>query len=174
MMKRSGRLKPAVLLAASFLSTSALAQVPSNLVVENVPAFPPALVEKVRPYLDARSATFVDWNPMRPEMLVRTRFGETNQLHLVKMPGGARRQLTFLSEQIASGSFRPRDPNTVLFARDTGGDEFFQFYRMNIPTGEITLLTDGKSRNTGARWSRDGKSIAYSSNRRNGRDMDIW
>src|SRR5688572_16141303 len=124
MMKRSGRLKPAVLLAALSLSTAALAQVPANLVVENVPAFPPALVEKVRPYLDSRSATFVDWNPMRAEMLVRTRFGETNQLHVVKMPGGARRQLTFLGEQVATGSFRPRDADTVLFARDTGGNEF--------------------------------------------------
>ena len=173
-MKRSGRLQPAVLLAALSLSTTSLAQVPSNLFVENVPAFPPALVEKVRPYLDSRSATFVDWNPMRAEMLVRTRFAETNQLHVVKMPGGARRQLTFLSEQVGNGSYKPRDPDTVLFSRDTGGNEQFQFYRLHVPTGEITLLTDGKSRNTSAVWSRDGKWIAFSSNRRNGRDLDIW
>src|SRR5688572_7630507 len=113
------------LVAASFLATAtASAQAPPNLVIENVPAFPPALEEKVRPYLDARSATFLDWNPSRPEMLVRTRFAETNQLHVVKMPGGARRQITFLGEQVATGSFRPRDADTVLFARDTGGNEF--------------------------------------------------
>jgi len=30
------------------------------------------------------------------------------------------------------------------------------------------LLTDGKSRNTGARWSHSGRTLAYSSTRRNG------
>ena len=174
MMKRSGRLQPAVLLATLSLSATTLAQVPSNLVVENIPQFPPALVESVRPYLDSRAATFADWNPMRAEMLVRTRFGETNQLHVVKMPGGARRQLTFLSEQVADGSFKPRDPDTIVFVRDAGGNEQFQFYRLNVPTGEISLLTDGQSRNTSGQWSRDGKWFAYSSNKRNGRDMDIW
>src|SRR5688572_23272374 len=146
------------LVAASFLATAtASAQAPPNLVIENVPAFPPALEEKVRPYLDARSATFLDWNPSRPEMLVRTRFAETNQLHVVKMPGGARRQITFFSEQIAGGGFRPGDPNTIVFSRDIGGNEFFQSYRLDVPTGEVTLLTDGKSRNTGRTWTRDGK-----------------
>ncbi len=38
----------------------------------------------------------------------------------------------------------------------------------------MTLLTDGKSRNTGAVWSKDGKHIAYSSTLRNGRDTDIY
>jgi len=39
---------------------------------------------------------FADWNPLRREMLISTRFGDTPQLHLVKSPGGARQQLTFL------------------------------------------------------------------------------
>lgn len=152
----------------------ATAQVPSNLVVDGVPEFPRELVERVKPYLDFRAASFASWNPARPEMLVRTRFAETAQLHLVKMPGGARRQITFFDETVSGGAFRPGDPNTIVFQRDIGGNEQYQIYRLDVPTGAVTLLTDGKSRNLGSTWSRDGKLFAFSSTRRNGRDTDVW
>src|SRR6185503_8147212 len=151
---------------ALFTASTTFAAVPANLVVENVPDFPPQLVEKVKPYLEARSASISDWNPVRPEMIIRTRFGETTQLHVVRMPGGARKQITFFSETVASAGFRPHDANTILLSRDTGGNEFFQFYRLDVPTGDTTLLTDGKSRNTGGAFSRDGKWFAYSSTKR--------
>jgi dipeptidyl aminopeptidase/acylaminoacyl peptidase len=162
------------LAAALLLTTAAVAEVPSNLVVENVPEFSPQLVEKVQPYLDSRTASFADWNPVRTEMLVRTRFGDTTQLHYVKMPGGARRQLTFYPDTVGGAGFRPRDPNTIVFSKDIGGNEFFQFYRYDVPSGAITLLTDGKSRNVGNTWSRDGSLLAYSSTKRTGKDTDIW
>ena len=38
----------------------------------------------------------------------------------------------------------------------------------------MTLLTDGKSRNTGALWANGGKWIAYGSTRRTGNDVDIY
>ncbi len=52
--------------------------------------------------------------------------------------------------------------------------EFFQAYRYDLPTGAITLLTDGRSRNTGGAWSTAGDRIAYASTRRNGRDTDLY
>jgi len=158
----------------ALIAVSASAQTPSNLVVENIPPFPDALVEKVRPYLEVRTAAFEAWNPVRPEMLIITRFANTPQLHLVKMPGGARKQLTFFPDRVGGAQFRPGDPNTIIFSKDVGGGEFFQLYRFDLPTGDITLLTDGKSRNTSARFSRDGKWMAYSSTRRTGKDTDIY
>jgi len=158
------------LVASSFV----FAAVPPNLVVENVPEFPPPLVEKIQPYLSVRFAFIHGWNPVRPEMLIETRFGETAQLHIVKMPGGARRQITFFADAINEGSFRPRDPNTVVLSHDVGGDEFYQIYRYDLTSSDMTLLTDGKSRNTGMIWSRDGKWLAFSTTRRNGNDTDIW
>ncbi|HUP44912.1 MAG TPA: prolyl oligopeptidase family serine peptidase [Thermoanaerobaculia bacterium] len=169
-MKTTAAVSLLLLLAA----TAGLAEVPSNLVVDGVPEFPAGLEARIRPYLDNRTAAFASWNPARPEMLIRTRFGETTQLHLVKMPGGARTQLTFLDDRASGGSFRPGDPNTILFGRDAGGNEMYQVHRYDVSSGEITLLTDGKSRNIGAAWSRDGKWFAFSSTRRNGRDTDIW
>ncbi len=38
----------------------------------------------------------------------------------------------------------------------------------------MTLLTDGKSRNSAPSWSSDGKRVAYTSTRRNGADTDIY
>jgi dipeptidyl aminopeptidase/acylaminoacyl peptidase len=167
-------MKRLLIFVSVLLASAALAQVPSNLVVDGVPNIPPQLVEKVRPYLDARGATLNDWNPVKPEMLITTRLADTPQLHIVRMPGGARRQITFFDDRVGGGRYRRNDPNTIIFAKDVGGGEFFQLYRDDLQSGQITLLTDGKSRNTGGASSRDGKWIAYSSTRRNGKDTDLY
>jgi dipeptidyl aminopeptidase/acylaminoacyl peptidase len=150
-----------------------LAEVPDNLVVQGIPAISSELNSDVARYLEFRTAAFNSWHPQRREMLVTTRFGETMQLHIVKSPGGARQQLSFLSEPVGGGSFQPAEGNYIVFAQDTGGSEYFQFYRLDLD-GRVTLLTDGKSRNTGLCWTDSGKQIAYSSTRRTGKDNDIY
>lgn len=154
--------------------TSATAQVPDNLVVEGVPAITAELRKDVGRYLEFRSASFNSWHPQRREMLVTTRFADTPQLHLVKTPGGARRQLTFFAEPVLGGSFRPKSGEMIVFAQDAGGGEFYQLYRYDLADAKVTLLTDGKSRNSGPRWSNDGRRFAYTSTRRNGKDNDIY
>jgi len=149
-------------------------EVPSNLVVEKVPDFPQALVDDVAPYLESRSASVSDWHPTKRQLLISTRFGDTPQLHEVRVPGGARKQLTFYRDRVGGGQYSPVNGDLILFSKDIGGGEFFQFYLFNRSTGKTTLLTDGKSRNTGARWSRDGRWVAYSSTRRTGSDTDIY
>jgi dipeptidyl aminopeptidase/acylaminoacyl peptidase len=150
------------------------AQLPDNLVAEGIPPIPADLKADVARYLEFRGAAFNSWHPTRREMLISTRFADTPQLHLVRMPGGARRQLTFFAEPVGGGAFRPKTGEFLVFAQDTGGGEFYQLYRHDLSDGRVTLLTDGKSRNTGARWSRSGQWLAYTSTRRNGRDNDIY
>jgi dipeptidyl aminopeptidase/acylaminoacyl peptidase len=150
------------------------AQVPENLVVEGVPAIPEELKVDASRYLEFRNAAFQDWHPTRRELLITTRFADSSQLHLVGMPGGARRQLTFLSEPVSGGSFRPKTGEMVVFSQDKGGGEFYQLYGYDPDDGRITLLTDGRSRNTGTRWAGSGKRLAYTSTRRNGKDNDIY
>lgn len=163
-----------ITLAITLAVALASAQVPDNLVTENIPSFTSELRADVGRYLEFRGATFSSWHPQRREMLVVTRFADTPQLHLVKTPGGARRQLTFLPEPVAGGLFRPKTGGCLVFAQDAGGGEFFQLYRYDLADGKITRLTDGKSRNTGAHWSRSGQQLAYTSTRRNGKDNDIY
>ena len=146
-----------------------------NLVVDGIPAIPASLAADVRRYTESRSASLSAWHPVRREMLISTRFGNTVQLHYVKMPGGARSQLTFFDEPVGGGSFEPRTGRYILFGRDVGGNEFNQLYRHDLADGRVTLLTDGgRSQNGGVSWSTAGDRIAYSSTRRNGADRDVW
>jgi hypothetical protein len=72
-----------------------------NLVLENIPAIPASIVEKAAPYDEVRAATLADWDPTRREILMTTRFADLPQVHLVKMPGGERTQLTFFPDRVA-------------------------------------------------------------------------
>ncbi|MEO7318366.1 MAG: S9 family peptidase [Chthoniobacteraceae bacterium] len=157
------------------LSSAALfAEVPDNLVADGVPPITPELRADANRYLEFRAAAMQGWHPQRREMLIATRFADTTQLHLVKMPGGDRRQLTFGAEPVAGGTFRPKTGEFIVFAQDSGGGEFYQLHRYDPADGRTTLLTDGKSRNSGPRWARSGAQFAYTSTRRNGKDTDIY
>jgi Tol biopolymer transport system component len=145
-----------------------------NLVVDGIPPIPAELPEQVGRYTESRAAGLQDWHPTRPEMLITTRFGDTNQIHRITQPGGARTQLTFFPDRVDGGSFEPTKGDYFVFTKGAGGNEFNQNYRYNFSDGEITLLTDGKSRNSGPIWSNRGERVAYTSTRRNGADTDIY
>jgi len=145
-----------------------------NLLVDGVPKITASLADTAGRYGSYRSASLADWHPMKREMLIGTRFAETPQLHLVKMPGGERQQLTFFADSVGSGRFHPNGGDYILFAKDIGGGEWYQLYRYDVATGDVTLLTDGKSRNLAGPWSSSGNQIAYMSTRRTGKDTDLW
>lgn len=153
---------------------AASGQTPDNLVVEGIPPFNAELKRDAGRYLEFRTAAFSGWHPKERQMLIVTRFADAAQLHLVSRPGGARRQITFLPEPVAGGSFDPQAGEFVVFMQDTGGGEFFQLYRYDFRDGRSVLLTDGKSRNSAPKWSNDGSMFAYTSTRRNGRDTDVY
>jgi dipeptidyl aminopeptidase/acylaminoacyl peptidase len=161
--------------ASSKTSQEAVVAPNKNLVVEGIPPVPAAVAEKADRYTNFRSALFTSWNPARREMLIATRFADTFQIHEVKSPGAARTQLTFYKDDVRNAQYPPQgDGAFFIFSKDVGGGEFYQLYRYDHATAAVTLLTDGKSRNTDEHWSSSGKFIAYSSTRRTGNDTDIW
>jgi dipeptidyl aminopeptidase/acylaminoacyl peptidase len=169
------------LLAVAILALPALLRAQSdevvpneNLVVEGIPKIPASIADAAGRYSEFRSANFTSWHPTKREMLIETRFADTAQVHQVKFPGGARTQLTFFPDRVANPIYQPVQGNSFLFMKDVGGGEFFQLYRYDFASGDITLLTDGKSRNTDPRWSYQGDRIAYGSTKRSGNDVDIW
>jgi dipeptidyl aminopeptidase/acylaminoacyl peptidase len=145
-----------------------------NLVADGLTPIPASVVDDVRKYSESRTAALVDWHPLRREMLISTRFGDAPQLHAVAMPAGARRQLTFFPDRINGGWYQPTKGEYLVLAKDLGGNEFYQLFRLDLSTGDVTLLTDGKSRNGPVAWNRAGDRIAYTSTRRNGADTDIY
>ncbi|MGA9076015.1 MAG: S9 family peptidase [Candidatus Sulfotelmatobacter sp.] len=167
------------LVAVFLLSSVAFSQsdeiVPNeNLVAEGIPNIPSSLAETVDRYNNFRGASLDSWDPVKREMLISTRFADTSQIHLVKMPGGARTQLTFYADRVAGAQYSPTKDDSFVLSKDIGGGEFFQFYRYDVATGDVTLLTDGKSRNTNPAWSYTGDKIAYGSTRRTGNDVDLY
>jgi dipeptidyl aminopeptidase/acylaminoacyl peptidase len=165
-----------VAVGAAQSDQSAAAQIApnENLVAEGVPPIPGALAASVERYSNYRGASLVSWNPERREMLISTRFADVPELHLVKMPGGDRNQLTFYADPVTEAHFNPQKGGYFVFSKDVGGGEFYQLYRYDMGSGDVTLLTDGKSRNLGMVWARSGDRIAYASTRRDGNDVDIW
>jgi dipeptidyl aminopeptidase/acylaminoacyl peptidase len=145
-----------------------------NLVVEGIPPIPASLVQTVDRYTQFRSAGLQSWHPQRREILISTRFGDVPQVHRVKFPLGSRQQMTFFPEPIYGASFQPTNGQYFVFGKDTGGNEFSQNYRYDLTTGDVTLLTDGKSRNSGGVWSNKGDRMIYTSTRRNGQATDFY
>lgn len=140
---------------------------------ENIPEIPDALNERLLRYQNTRSASVNGWLPNNQGLLISTRFGQTNQVHWVKSADGARHQLTFYNEPIAEVAPNPVH-NGFVFSKDSGGSEFWQLYWFDLNSREVTLWTDGKSRNESLLWSSDGSKLAWSSTARNGKDTDVW
>lgn len=145
-----------------------------NLVIEGVPPISTELANIVARYTQFRSASLSSWHPTKKEMLISTRFGDVAQVHQVKFPMGARQQLTFANERVSGASFQPTTGDYFVFSKDVGGNEFAQNYRYDLATGDITLLTDGKSQNGRGIWSAKGDRMLYGSTRRNGQDRDLY
>jgi dipeptidyl aminopeptidase/acylaminoacyl peptidase len=161
------------LTAAAFPQTDQIAP-NENLVAEGIPKIPTSLAETVERYTNFRAAVLDSWNPTKREMLIATRFADTYQVHMVKMPGGARTQLTFYPDRVAGALYPPTKDDFFVFSKDVGGGEFYQLYRYDVATGNVTLLTDGKSRNTDPVWNYSGDKLAYTSTRRTGNDLDLY
>jgi dipeptidyl aminopeptidase/acylaminoacyl peptidase len=147
---------------------------PESLVVQGVPPISTELVEAVGRYGNYRNATLLDWEPAARSILISTRFANTAQLHLVGAPGAERRQLTFFNDAVARARFHPSGADYIVFAKDVGGGEWYQLYRYDMATANVTLLTDGKSRNIFGAFANNGDMLAYTSTRRTGRDTDLW
>jgi dipeptidyl aminopeptidase/acylaminoacyl peptidase len=160
--------------AADAGDAAGMVSVPDSIIARHVPPIPRSATEELLPYENLRAAWFADWHPSERLLLIRTRFGESVQLHEVAMPMGARTQLTFYKDTVTDGAYRPGRPQQIVFSINEGGAENYQLLLLDTGTGKARRFTDGKSRNTDLSWSRDGKLLAYLNNSRNGRDFDLY
>ncbi len=144
-----------------------------QLLTSQVPAVPAALRELVRRYGNSRAAQLFDVTTDGAQILVGTRFGSTQQLHLVDQPLGTRTQLSFGEEPILMARFLPQDPQTIFYLQDSGGGEFYQLYKLDRRTQKVEIVSDGKGRHETFTLSHEGRKLAWSSTSRNGKDTDV-
>src|SRR5580692_4482258 len=140
------------LLCGALLAAAATRSGGNSLTYDNIPEPAAGLSEKLDAYLSARQATPLGFSP-KGQVLIFTRFGDVDQLHLVEQPGGERRQLTFLREPITQAAFSP-DPlrSAYVYLKDAGGNEYSQLYYQRLDEPAAKLLTDGKSLNGSPVW----------------------
>lgn len=167
------------LILSGLVGLTSVADVPTrilnngNLILENIPEIDPEIVEGLQRYQNVRSAPFRDWTADGEGMYIMTRFGDMVQIHRVVQPGGAREQLTFFEEPVASVARNPKS-DQLLFLMDSGGDENDQIFVMDPVTRDIRMLSDGISRHQSAQWSPCGRRVVYQSNKRDGASNDVW
>jgi dipeptidyl aminopeptidase/acylaminoacyl peptidase len=147
--------------------------IPETIRAVGVPPIPVTVRQALNRYQNIRSASFQDWASDGSGMYIITRFAEVPQVHVVSQAAGSRFQLTFLPERVLSVAARPKHEQ-FLYMIDEGGGENYQLFLQNRYVGEARRVTDGKSRNLAPKWSPSGELLAWSSNARNGRDMDLY
>jgi len=147
----------------------------ASTVQDSIPRVPDSIISATAKYQNTRSAALVGWFPDGNSMAIQTRFAETNQLHVVDKPGGARYQKTFRSEEVIAPTICP-DPTKklVVFSQDSGGNEQFQLHALYTDSMKSRMITDGHSNNAGLTWSNRGDRFTFQSTKRNGKDWDIY
>ena len=140
-------LRPAsALLVALILAARALAQdviAPNeHLKAEGIPPIPASLAAKVAPYTEFKPTSAVSWHPKLRELVVARRAGNVTQLHRVADPGADPRQITDYAEPVRNGAYLAKAPDTLVFTRDSGGNEQQQLYRLDPGATSAVLLTD--------------------------------
>ena len=143
------------------------------VILEDVPEVPDSIVEALTRYQNVRSAQVMGWTADSRSLYIKTRFSDVAQLHRVDQARGARHQLTFFDEPIGQVTRQPGG-RLIAFTMDAGGSEFAQLFIYDPQTGKHQMVSDGQSKNGALLWSRDGRSLAFQSTRRNGRSNDIW
>jgi len=147
---------------------------PPAIETQEVPAVPESLLLRLEQYQNMRAAGFSGWDPEGKGILIRTRFGNSAQLHRVYEPGGRREQITFYDEPVSGGFLPAQRDGAILMSMSVGGNENYQIYLLDRAKYSTTLLTDGKSRNSIGPVRKDGSQMVIASNKRNGKDTDLY
>lgn len=166
-MKRSFLLAALVLAlaGASAQTTDAgKALVPdAHLKTDGMPPIPARIADQVAPYTEFRGHGFVDWHPKAPVMLVRHREAGANtaQIYRLSAPGAKLEKITDFADPVRAASFHPVHGQYIVYARDSGGNEATQVFRMDLDTRASTLLSVPDERSSFT-WTRKGDRLLIS------------
>ena len=146
----------------------------------------------IRPYLEIRTASPSSWAPDGSALLISSDLPGTSQVHRLDLPADlpvpAERltPLTRFEEPVGAG-YLPADPgggqtHRLLLATDRGGNERHQLFTMpahpegprTVPDELEPLVVDEEHIHRPGGVTRDGRRLAYATNRTNGVDFDTW
>ena len=135
----------------------------ANLVVQGIPPIPRSVADEVARYNDFRGHGFVDWHPVRREMLVshRKAGGNTTQIYRLTSPLGELEPLTDFADPVRNASYDPIAGDAIVFERSSGGDEAAQIYRLDLATKQVTVVSEPDLRNDMQGWMHKSSHLFY-------------
>jgi dipeptidyl aminopeptidase/acylaminoacyl peptidase len=129
----------------------------------------------VAPYLQIHGQTAPSLSPDGSRVAFSFDGTGVAQVWVEPLSGGERLQITDDTQRAGFKAWSPVDPNLIIFGRDQGGDENWQFWSTTPRGGTPDALVDqpGVQNNWGG-YSFDGRLIAYASNARNRQFFDVY
>jgi dipeptidyl aminopeptidase/acylaminoacyl peptidase len=149
-----------------------------NLLVALVAALPVAAAvapADVATYLQIKGQTGPSLSPDGSNVAFSFARSGVSQVWVAPLAGGEATEITSGPERADFKAWSPVNPNLILFGRDRGGDENWQFWSTAPNGGDLFSLLDeeGTQHNFGG-YSFDGRSIAFASNKRDKQYFDVY
>jgi dipeptidyl aminopeptidase/acylaminoacyl peptidase len=131
------------------------------------------MAHSIQDFLNIKTAAFSGFSPDASKVLVSSNLPGTMQLYGAARTGGDLTQITSFDEPVGGGYHPTTDDLFVL--KDIGGNERTQIYRMHDDGTDMrNVACDPEFIHRFGGITRDGHTLAYESNRRNGVDFDVY
>lgn len=128
---------------------------------------------RIEDFLNIKVAYASGVSPDGSKVLVSSNLTGTMQLYRTPRTGGGLTQITDEEEPV-SGSYLPTE-DRILLTMDEGGNERNQIWTIEDDGSNLTkVVYDPEFIHRPGGVTRDGKTLAYACNRRNGVDFDIY
>lgn len=133
----------------------------------------PAPVSIAR-YLEIRSASAPHISPDGTQVAYLSNASGTSQVWVVQSAGGTPRQLTQYDDRVTFVDWSP-DGRTLVFGKDTKGNERTQLHLLDLASGRVTDLTRAPEviHKFGG-WSPNSRFLAWASNARKTAFFDVY
>ncbi len=139
-----------------------------------VSVFVSAQPYSIQQYLNIKSAGSPVLSPDGKRIAYLTNVSGTTQVWRIDLPEGSPKQITNYDDNIGFVRWLP-DNSGLIFGKARGGDENTQFFWMKTDGTDVRELTsDPKVRHNFAKVSFDGKTIYYTSNKRDRTFFDVY
>ena len=148
--------------------------VPESIRAEGVPPVPASLAAALNRYQNIRAASFQDWDDTSDRaMYITTRFADTPQVHHVAVSGGDAAAAHLPADRVLG--VRPGPGTTSSSTRRTReGPRTTSSSSRIAPAASRGGSPTARAATSRPAWSPSGELLAWSSNARNGRDMDLY
>ena len=163
------------LIVRGALAQGEVLEPPRSVVLDGAPKIPASISQRLERYEASSADSMVGWDPVKVEPIIaRQPSNIVGALYRVQNGGGSVQQIRRLPSDTYDICLNRARGYLVFWADMSSGAERMQLYRSDLGPGSLALLTDGKSTTYSPIFSNSGDRLMYSSNRRDGKHMDVY